>query len=377
VTSFVLNPEEALERFRETKRRLPHLSVVGFAGPGEALHSPEALFKTMDLVRREDDRITLCLSTNGLMLPFHLATLHELGLRHLTVTVNAIDEAIGAKIYAWADYFGQRHQSLAAAGLMIENQLSGIRAAKAMNMTVKVNTVLIKDINDKHIIDIARKLSKSGVDLANIMPHIPVAGSAFENFERPSQTLIRDLRFAAGAHVPQMTHCRQCRADAIGLLGQDIDLRDPIVSIPISASLKRPGYKIAVVTKSGVMVDSHFGQAERVHIYFSDGESLKLLENRKIDGLGQGCGGSCGFRDLKNRTEKPKGFIQKIISKLDDVDAVVALRIGDSPREILEEKGIKSFATMDSIENSVLAAAKKLKNESNSDITAKVARDVA
>ncbi|MDR3134849.1 MAG: radical SAM protein, partial [Deltaproteobacteria bacterium] len=72
VTSALLSPEEALERFREAKRRLPSLKVVGFAGPGESLFREDLLFRTLELVRQEDSLVTLCLSTNGLALPFHL-----------------------------------------------------------------------------------------------------------------------------------------------------------------------------------------------------------------------------------------------------------------------------------------------------------------
>jgi predicted Fe-Mo cluster-binding NifX family protein len=117
------------------------------------------------------------------------------------------------------------------------------------------------------------------------------------------------------------------------------------------------------------MVDSHFGQAERVYIYASDGQTIKLIENRKVGDKIGGCGGSCGFRSKKESSEKPVGFIQKLVDKLIDVDAVVALRIGDSPRSLLNQKGIRSFTSMDSLDQAALAAAAKLKeiNSGNQD----------
>ena len=43
----------------------------------------------------------LCLATNGLGLPPHLDELAELRVSHVTLTVNAVDPEIGAKIYSW------------------------------------------------------------------------------------------------------------------------------------------------------------------------------------------------------------------------------------------------------------------------------------
>ncbi|MDR1676825.1 MAG: radical SAM protein, partial [Deltaproteobacteria bacterium] len=222
VSSSLLSPEEALERFKRVKKELGNLKVVGFAGPGESLNCPDLLLKTMELVRREDNHITLCLSTNGLMLPFYVTELHSLGLNHLTVTVNTLDLKIGQKIYAWVNYFGERYQGQAASQILLANQLSGIAAAKGLGMTVKINTVLLSGINESQVANISKKMASLGADLANIMPHIPVPGSVFENLSKPEPTALRDLRYAAGAYMPQMTHCRQCRADAAGLLGQDM-----------------------------------------------------------------------------------------------------------------------------------------------------------
>ena len=71
--------------------------MVGVAGPGEALADRKAM-ETLRLVRREDPDVLLCLSTNGLELPAHVRELADLGVSHLTVTVNAVDPAVGAVI---------------------------------------------------------------------------------------------------------------------------------------------------------------------------------------------------------------------------------------------------------------------------------------
>ena len=56
----------------------------------------------------------------------------------------------------------------------------------------------------------------------NIMPLIPQA--EFEGRERPSHEMITKKRAECERYIPQMTHCRQCRADACGVLGEDKDM---------------------------------------------------------------------------------------------------------------------------------------------------------
>jgi nitrogen fixation protein NifB len=56
----------------------------------------------------------------------------------------------------------------------------------------------------------------------NIMPLIPQA--EFEGRKRPSHEMITKKRAECERYIPQMTHCRQCRADACGVLGEDKDM---------------------------------------------------------------------------------------------------------------------------------------------------------
>jgi nitrogenase cofactor biosynthesis protein NifB len=394
VSSTLLSPQEALESFRAARRSLNSLSVVGFAGPGESLASPELTLETMRLIGKEDRDISFCLSTNGLMLPFYVAELYGLGLRHLTVTVNTLDPEIGERILGYADYFGERYGPGAAAKLLINNQLSGIKAALALGIAVKVNTVCLKGVNERGIAALSKALGALGVRLGNITPHIPVQGSVFAKLPKPSHEEIRELRWVAGAYLPQMTHCRQCRADAAGLLGEDLvikvrrgveglafgsggegapdreegaessSLEGSLRKKPMENHLAKPAakpkeYKIAVISKSGVMVDGHFGQAERAYIYLSDGESVRLLENRKVGEAGGGCcGGVCGASE-----KKKEGRIPLLVEALSDVRAVVALRIGESPRALLLKRGIRAFGAFDTADNAALSAARKLREE--------------
>ncbi|MDD3092218.1 MAG: radical SAM protein, partial [Methanoregulaceae archaeon] len=161
VTSRVLNPEEALDMVRKALDKYPYIKVIGIAGPGEPLAN-EQTFETLRVLHEEYPNVIKCLSTNGLLLPEKIDLLKEYGVSNITVTLNAIDPEIGAKIYQFVDYKGKRYTGVEAAKILLENQLKGIEMAVDRHMIVKVNTVFIPGINDDHIPAIAEKVGKMG-----------------------------------------------------------------------------------------------------------------------------------------------------------------------------------------------------------------------
>lgn len=219
VTSKVLTPQEALEKTRQVLTEYPFIKVVAIAGPGDPLDNDET-FETFELIRNEFPEITLCMSTNGLMLPEKLQDMLRVGVSTLTVTVNAIDPEIQAKIVDHVVYHDKIYKGVEAAKIQIKNQLDGIKAAVDAGIVIKVNTVLIPGINDKHVVEIARKLNELGVYIMNIMPLINQG--AFANIEPPTAEERKAAQEACEPYVMQMRHCRQCRADAYGLLSQDM-----------------------------------------------------------------------------------------------------------------------------------------------------------
>lgn len=218
VTSKILEPEEALAHLESVIEHMPWISVAGIAGPGDAFADPERTFMTIEHIRRKYPLLHICLSTNGLALTEHIPTLAELGVGFVTVTTNAIDPLIGARIYAGIELSGKKIHGAAAAELLIDRQLEAMSRLKAHNITVKVNTVVIPDVNDHHVLEIAKEIAKRKVDLHNLIALIPVSGTIFSGCTPPSPALMASLRKTAGSHVTQMLHCTRCRADAVGLL---------------------------------------------------------------------------------------------------------------------------------------------------------------
>lgn len=222
VTSRVLTPAEALARVQEVMAS-PLLgkviSVVGIAGPGDPLANEET-FATFRLVREEFPYLSGCLSTNGLLLPEKVDELAELGVRNITVTVNALDPMVGGRIYRHVDYQGRHYRGVDAATLLIASQLEGIRRVAGCGMAVKVNTVLIPGVNDGEMRLIARTASDLGASIMNVIPLIP--REEFADWTPPDAAYLEEVRHGCGDIIGQLRHCRQCRADAVGLIGGDV-----------------------------------------------------------------------------------------------------------------------------------------------------------
>jgi nitrogen fixation protein NifB len=217
VTSKVQTPEEALETVKKAKSSAigSKLTVVGIAGPGEPL-ADKATYETLRGVKRDFPEMILCLSTNGLLLPEKIEDLADIGVSHITLTINTLDEKVGAQIYSYVRWQGKTLIGPSAARVLINNQLAGLEMAAEAGMTVKINTVIIPGINDKLLYSLGLEIKRRGADIHNIVPLIPQAKLA--HIKAPSKEMIASCRNSMSGILPQMMHCQQCRADAIGLL---------------------------------------------------------------------------------------------------------------------------------------------------------------
>jgi nitrogen fixation protein NifB len=224
VTSRLLTPQEAIEKVREVMASPiagPIVKVVGIAGPGDPLAN-EQTFTTFEMVKKEFPHLMLCMSTNGLLLPESIDRLYELGLHSLTVTINAMDPEVGTQIYRHIIYHGRHYTGVEGAKILINNQFEGLKRAGDLGLTIKVNSVLVPGVNDDQLPLIARRVKELGAFVMNIMPIIPQAD--FAHIEPPSEQRITELRKSNERIIGQFAHCKQCRADAIGLIGKDLNM---------------------------------------------------------------------------------------------------------------------------------------------------------
>lgn len=346
VTSTVVSPEQALERFKFYQEKLKNITVVGIAGPGDALANFDEVRDSIKLIHKESPSTTFCLSTNGLMLPFYANEIVELGVSHVTITINTVDPEIGAKLYKSINYLGNKYEGIEGARILLQNQLSGLRFLTSKGIVCKVNIVYVKGINDIGIEDTVRKVKECGAFITNIMPMISVPESEFRDLETVSTKELMAMRKKCEIELQQMYHCKQCRADAVGKLSHDISQELYKAEEEVAASKPKP-LRFAIASKTGLNIDQHFGHASQFRIYDLENGEVKFIENRSVDRYCE------GIEDCNAAEDK----ITNIIKTIGDCDKVLALRIGTEPMARLQEKNITVHQLFAKIETGIVDVA--------------------
>ena len=218
VTSAVLSVADSIERFRQVKAAMPNLSVVGVAGPGDALANFDSVSEIFKKIRRLDSDVLFCLSTNGLYLNHFADKIKKLGITHITVTINTIDPHIGSLLYDRINYWGKVYYGQDGAKLLLQQQLEGIREISRLGIIVKVNTVIVQGINEACAIKVAKKANELGAYIGNVTKHIPINGTSLGHIDSITDEKLFDIQKKCSEYIKQMYHCRQCRADAAGSL---------------------------------------------------------------------------------------------------------------------------------------------------------------
>jgi nitrogen fixation protein NifB len=175
--------------------------------------------ETFELVHREYPDLINCLSTNGLLLERYADEIYQVGVRTLTVTVNAVDPVILDRICSGIILDGKRYEGVEGASILIEAQKRGIKKAADLGMLIKINIVYIPTINGDHIAEIAKTAAALGAGICNIIPLIPQF--EFADFAEPDCIELAKVREAAEAYLPVFRHCQHCRADAVGIPGRE------------------------------------------------------------------------------------------------------------------------------------------------------------
>ena len=363
VVSEKLTPQQALEKTLAVAAEVPQLSVVGVAGPGDALANAERTFAAFELVAKALPHLKLCLSTNGLALPDHVDRIVAMGVDHVTITINMIDPQIGAQIYPWIFFRHRRWEGVDASRILHERQMEGLEALTARGVLVKVNSVLIPGVNDGHLKAVNEAVRARGAFLHNVMPLISDAahGTHFGLTGRrgPTPDELRLAQDRLGANAKLMRHCRQCRADAVGLLGEDrgaeftldkletpepFDPRRREMYLSVVERERADRQKaeeaaqlgmttpdspvlVAVATKGGGRINLHFGHATEFQIYEVHSRGARFVGHRRTETY---CGDGHG----------EDAAMEATIAALRGVSAVLCAKIGERPRERLAAVGV-------------------------------------
>ncbi|WP_366524893.1 nitrogenase cofactor biosynthesis protein NifB [Acaryochloris sp. IP29b_bin.137] len=374
VVSELLTPEEAAHKVLVVAGKIPQMTVLGIAGPGDPLANPEKTFRTFELIADKAPDIKLCLSTNGLMLPDYVDRIKQLNVDHVTITINMVDPTVGEKIYPWVHYRRKRYRGIEGVKILHERQMEGLQALQEADILCKVNSVLIPGINDEHMPEVNQAIRARGAFLHNIMPLIsaPEHGTYFGlNGQRgPKPKELKAVQDKCSGNMKMMRHCRQCRADAVGLLGedrsqeftkekfmempeaynlearqaahQDIEANKAAVAAKkqAAASVKvadSPKVLVAVATKGGGLINQHFGHAKEFMIYEVDANEAKFVGHRKVADYCQG-----GYGE--------EATLTGIIDTVSDCKAVLASKVGPCPQKELQKAGLVVVEAYDVIE---------------------------
>ncbi len=326
VTSAVLAPFQAVTYLKALHHQLKNISVIGIAGPGDPFATPELTLETLRLVKETFPDKIFCLSSNGLNVAPYVNELAELGVSHVTFTINAIDPAISQIIYPWVRRGKVVYRKLQAAIVLLEQQMKALVLLKEKGITVKVNSIILPGVNDRHIPEVARMVKSLGADVMNCIPVVASAGSGFEKMDEPDATMIFRTRALVKEHIDIMTHCARCWAEAAGLLGQDMEsaygmLQEYAGMVP-GNSTDRP--YVAVATHEGLLVNQHLGEAGSLSIYRQTHNGFKWIEHRDTPKPGTG-----DFRWME------------MGNLLSDCRALLVSGVGNKPLEIIQNSGIR------------------------------------
>ena len=327
VTTAVLLPKQAIHYLDSVLKKDPRISVVGIAGPGDPFATPEKTLETLRLVRENHPEILLCAASNGLAVESYADALASLNVSHVTLTVNAVDPEIGAKIYAWVRDKKRIYRGAAGAQLLLDRQLAAIVALKERGITVKINTIIVPGVNDHHVAEVAERVAELGADIANCVPLYPVDDTPFASIASPTHDDVAAIRREVSQHLPIMEHCTRCRADAVGLLGEPMRPDVEICLLQSAASFGNSGGNrphVAVATLEGVLVNQHLGEAEQIAVYETSENGFQLVEMRRTPPTG---GGTQRWLDLAET--------------LKDCRAILVASAGKTPRSVLAEQGVQ------------------------------------
>ena len=213
-----MKPQDAISKTLEEFKRNSRLKIVAISGPGEPLAN-DATFLTLEGIREENKDVHFCLSTNGILLETNAHLLKDLGVESISVSMSAIHPHTSAKLYEWLHISGKTILGKEMGQTIIAKQLAGIKQSLDLGMTVKVNTILIPEINTDDVEDLAKQLTELGVQLQNIVPL--VATRTNNHLRIPTKDEVDDARCIASKYIQQFMHCKQCRSDVVGIPGND------------------------------------------------------------------------------------------------------------------------------------------------------------
>ena len=150
------------------------------------------LVRSLSRHLKTGDLDELTLTTNGSQLARFAGELAEAGVRRINVSIDTLDPARFGAITRWGE---------------LDKVLDGIAAARAAGLSIKINTVVLKDVNADEIDGLIRWTHGAGMDLTliEIMPLGEVGADRTDQYLPLSQVRARLSQRWTLSDIPDTT----------------------------------------------------------------------------------------------------------------------------------------------------------------------------
>ena len=313
-------PVAAVAWLAEVQHHGQRIGAVACDGPEDPLATPGFLFETLALIRRQYPELPLEVATLGLGGNDHARQLAALGVRRITLLVDAVTQDEAAKVYAWVRP-GTKTMPLAeATALLVTEQARAAMALSQAGMTVHIQTTVCPGINDGQVEEIARKMASLGAATMTLLP-------AHAGSDEDAAVLARVTPLAA-QHLPMLAARPAVEPGGTAA---------PFSGGPALPKPTPTQPNVAVVSIGGMEVDLHLGHAIKALIYGPREDGLiSLLAIRELPEPGSG-----------------QARWEAAASILHDCFALLAASAGESPKKILASHGINLLITEGEIDATV------------------------
>ena len=234
----------------------------------------------------------LCVASNGLGVPPHAEALGKLAVSHVTLTVNAVDPQIGAKVYAWIRDGKKVYRGLPGGRVALEPPGGSDPHAQTARRGRQ-------DQHDHH--PRGERRSRGRGCAAGRRPgrrYCQLRARSIPCPARPSASWNRRRPIAWRPSAPTWPNfCRSCRtAPAAAPMPSGCWARrsgrrwkSPCLQAaggPLNPAEDRP--YVAVATLEGVLVNQHLGEADQLSIYAKEEAGFRVVEQRRTPPAGNG-----------------------------------------------------------------------------------------
>lgn len=338
--SAALLPHEALEYLRTVMESGAAVSTVGIAGPGDPFAVPDRTLETLRLVRAAYPGMALCVTTNGLGVAGHAATLAELGVSHVTLLMDAVDPELVDTLYAWIRPGIRTLRPGQGASLLVGEQAEGLAALVRVGIEVAVCVTVYPGINDAHVGDIAAAAKALGASGMCVRPFVPT-GDAPGPVPGADAATMDAARRAAAAWLPVFeasVHDASVHDGPLMARRMGTGCGEP-VAVTADSGLPLPGGDrpyVAVASSDGFDVDEHLGHARQFLVYGPRNGPVGLLGVRPAPSAGSG--------DAR---------WEALAAVLSDCAYLLVSSAGQRPVECLAARGLRVIQTEDNIEGLV------------------------